>query len=95
MVVLWKRIGEERDAWSLPPHPHGPLRPQPQRRMHLGNIWSGLLAWLSARSQGGRMVLRLEDLDPGPVYPGPGAITVMRDLEWLGLTWDNEPGVSK
>ncbi|MFR3878459.1 MAG: hypothetical protein ACLTYW_10285 [Collinsella sp.] len=31
--------------------------------MHLGNVFSCLCAWLSARSQGGRIVLRIEDLD--------------------------------
>ena len=68
----------------------GRFAPSPSGRMHLGNLWSALLAWLSARSQGGEMVLRLEDLDPDrcrPEYCGQ----VMRDLEWLGLTWDNEP----
>ena len=32
--------------------------------MHLGNVFSALLAWLSVRSRGGRMILRMEDLDP-------------------------------
>ena len=58
--------------------------------MHLGNLWSALLAWLSARSQGGRMVLRLEDLDPERCSQA-WCDQVMRDFEWLGLTWDNEP----
>ena len=56
----------------------------------MGNLWSCLLAWLSARSVGGGMVLRLEDLDPDrcrPEYCGQ----IMRDLEWLGLDWDGEP----
>ena len=42
----------------------GRFAPSPSGRMHLGNLWSALLAWLAARSRGGRMVLRLEDLDP-------------------------------
>ena len=42
----------------------GRFAPSPSGRMHLGNLWSSLLAWLAARSAGGRMVLRLEDLDP-------------------------------
>ena len=70
--------------------PTGRFAPSPSGRMHLGNIWSGLLAWLSARSQGGRMVLRLEDLDPDRCTRA-WCDQVMRDLEWLGLTWDNEP----
>ena len=40
----------------------GRFAPSPSGRMHMGNLWSCLLAWLSARSVGGRMVLRLEDL---------------------------------
>ena len=70
--------------------PTGRFAPSPSGRMHLGNIWSGLLAWLSARSQGGGMVLRLEDLDPDRCTRA-WCDQVMRDLEWLGLTWDNEP----
>jgi len=58
--------------------------------MHLGNLWSCLLAWLSARSAGGSMVLRLEDLDPDRCKK-EYCEQVMRDLEWLGLSWDNEP----
>ena len=68
----------------------GLFAPSPSGRMHLGNLWSALLAWLSARSQGGEMVLRLEDLDPDRCTRA-WCDQVMRDLEWLGLTWDNEP----
>ena len=68
----------------------GRFAPSPSGRMHLGNLWSGLLAWLSARSAGGRMVLRLEDLDPDRCRR-EYCDQVMRDLEWLGLDWDNEP----
>ena len=70
--------------------PVGRFAPSPSGRMHLGNLWSCLLAWLAARSAGGGMVLRLEDLDPDRCrqeYCGQ----VMRDLEWLGLDWDGEP----
>lgn len=68
----------------------GRFAPSPSGRMHLGNLWSCLLAWLSARSVGGRMVLRLEDLDPDRCKP-EFCQQVMRDLAWLGLDWDNEP----
>lgn len=70
--------------------PVGRFAPSPSGRMHLGNLWSCLLAWLSARSVGGGMVLRLEDLDPDRCRP-EYCDQVMRDLEWLGLDWDNEP----
>lgn len=68
----------------------GRFAPSPSGRMHLGNLWSGLLAWLSARSMGGSMVLRLEDLDPDRCKQ-EYCDQVMRDLEWLGLSWDNVP----
>ena len=42
----------------------GRFAPTPSGRMHLGNALSCLIAWLSARSQGGSVILRVEDLDP-------------------------------
>lgn len=68
----------------------GRFAPSPSGRMHLGNIFSALLAWLSARSQGGRMVLRVEDLDPR-CQGGPWADLFIEDLNWLGLNWDDGP----
>ncbi|MCI8423591.1 MAG: tRNA glutamyl-Q(34) synthetase GluQRS [Lawsonibacter sp.] len=68
----------------------GRFAPSPSGRMHLGNLWSCLLAWLAARSCSGEMVLRLEDLDPDRCRPA-FCDQVMRDLEWLGLDWDGEP----
>ena len=74
--------------------PEAPVRgrfaPSPSGRMHLGNLWSCLLAWLAARSAGGSVVLRLEDLDPERCRREYGE-QIMRDLEWLGLDWDGEP----
>ena len=70
--------------------PTGRFAPSPSGRMHLGNLWSCLLSWLSARSAGGSMVLRLEDLDPDRCRQ-EYCDQVMRDLEWLGLDWDGEP----
>ena len=68
----------------------GRFAPSPSGRMHMGNLWSCLLAWLSARSAGGRIVLRLEDLDPDRCGQGY-CDQVMQDLEWLGLDWDGGP----
>ncbi len=68
----------------------GRFAPSPSGRMHMGNLWSCLLAWLSARSVGGRMVLRLEDLDPDRCRQ-EHCDQIMRDLEWLGLDWDGVP----
>ncbi len=65
----------------------GRFAPSPSGRMHLGNLFSALLAWLSVRHEGGRMVLRIEDLDPVRCQPAY-AWQLMEDLEWLGLDWD-------
>ena len=68
----------------------GRFAPTPSGRMHLGNAFSCLLAWLAARSAGGRMILRIEDLDPRAQDP-LAARLVMDDLAWLGLDWDEGP----
>jgi len=65
----------------------GRLAPSPTGLLHLGHARSFLLAWWSARARGGRVLLRLEDLDRARVKPGM-AEACLRDLEWLGLDWD-------
>lgn len=55
--------------------------------MHLGNIYTAVVSWLSARSAGGRWVLRIEDLDPQRSKAGY-ARQIEDDLHWLGLDWD-------
>ncbi len=70
--------------------PIGRLAPSPSGRMHLGNVFAALMAWLAARSQGGKVVLRLEDLDPRS-QSQEAARVMLEDLEWLGLTWDRGP----
>ena len=67
----------------------GRFAPSPSGRMHLGNVFSALLAWLSVRHAGGKMVLRIEDLDPDRCRQ-EYAEQLRRDLEWLGLDWDRE-----
>lgn len=74
-----------------PPSPcRGRLAPSPTGLLHLGNAWSFLLAWLACRSAGGRLVLRLEDIDPARSRP-EFAEALLRDLHWLGLDWDEGP----
>jgi glutamyl-tRNA synthetase len=60
--------------------------------MHLGNIWTALLAWLQVRSSGGTMVLRIEDLDPDRCR-AEYTTQLIQDLAWLGLDWDEGPDV--
>ena len=69
----------------------GRFAPSPSGRIHLGNILCCLLAWLSARQQGGKILLRIEDLDTARC-PRRYADQMAEDLEWLGLTWDEGPG---
>ena len=71
-------------------HIKGRFAPSPTGRMHAGNIFSALVAWLVAKSQGGTMVLRVEDLDRERSKP-QFIDAVQRDFETLGLTWDEGP----
>lgn len=66
----------------------GRFAPSPSGRMHLGNVYTALAAWLCAKSNGGKFLLRIEDLDPVRC-PRANADQILSDLEWLGLTWDN------
>lgn len=68
----------------------GRFAPSPTGRMHAGNIFAALVAWLVAKSQGGRMVLRVEDLDKERSKP-QFIDGVQRDFEALGLYWDEGP----
>ena len=57
--------------------------------MHLGNVFAGLIAWVSVKSRNGEMVLRMEDLDTQRTS-GEFAEILRDDLRWLGLSWDRE-----
>ena len=67
----------------------GRFAPTPSGRMHLGNVFAALVAWLSVRSRGGEMVLRMEDLDTQRTS-GEFAEILRQDLAWLGLDYDRE-----
>jgi glutamyl-tRNA synthetase len=68
----------------------GRLAPSPTGAQHVGNARTYLIAWLAARSKGGRVVLRIEDIDSPRVKPG-AADEALTDLHWLGLDWDEGP----
>lgn len=68
----------------------GRFAPTPSGRMHLGNVLSCLVAWMAVRASGGRMMLRIEDLDPR-AQSRENARLLMDDLTWLGLDWDEGP----
>jgi glutamyl-tRNA synthetase len=65
------------------------LAPSPTGAQHIGNARTYLIAWLRARSLGGQMRLRIEDIDSPRVKPGAAEL-ILDDLHWLGLDWDGE-----
>ena len=69
--------------------PVGRFAPTPSGRMHLGNVFAALMAWLSVRSRDGEMVLRMEDLDTQRTS-ADFAQVLREDLAWLGLDYDRE-----
>src|SRR5947209_15450181 len=67
--------------------PAGRFAPSPTGALHLGNLRTALLAWLFARSGGGRFLVRMEDLDRDRVRPGSEE-QQLGDLRAIGLDWD-------
>jgi glutamyl-tRNA synthetase len=68
----------------------GRYAPSPTGSLHLGNLRTALLAWLLARSQGARFLLRIEDLDTTRSREQFVA-EQLDDLRALGLDWDSRP----
>ena len=69
--------------------PVGRFAPTPSGRMHLGNVFAALVAWLSVKSQNGQFLLRMEDIDTQRTSAEYAEI-LRDDLRWLGLVWDEE-----
>lgn len=67
----------------------GRLAPSPTGALHLGNVRTFMIAYLRARSLGGRLIMRMEDLDHPRDKPGAAAAAI-EDLKWLGFDWDEE-----
>ena len=67
----------------------GRLAPSPTGALHLGNVRTFMVAWLRARQAGGKVILRMEDLDHPKHKPGSDAQAI-EDLRWLGFDWDEE-----
>jgi len=72
--------------------PVGRLAPSPTGAQHVGNARTYLLAWLSIRSRGGRVILRTEDIDSPRIKTG-AAQQAIDDLRWLGLDWEEGPDI--
>src|SRR5688500_1581838 len=77
---------------ARPSLPVGRLAPSPTGAQHIGNARTYLLAWLSVRSRGGRLILRIEDID-SPRVKGGAQQQAIDDLRWLGLDWDEGPDI--
>ncbi|MDE6295773.1 MAG: tRNA glutamyl-Q(34) synthetase GluQRS [Muribaculaceae bacterium] len=77
------KIVDKSDSGML----KGRFAPSPTGRMHLGNIYAALMSWLSVKSRGGSLLLRIEDLDPQRSR-SEYAKLIEDDLLWLGLCWD-------
>lgn len=70
----------------------GRLAPSPTGAQHIGNARTYLIAWLSIRSRGGRVILRVEDIDSPRIKPW-AVQQALDDLRWLGLDWDEGPDI--
>ena len=66
--------------------------PSPTGDPHVGNIRTALFTWLFARGHGGKFILRIEDTDQAREVEG-SVEAIMEGLRWLGLDWDEGPGV--
>ena len=69
-------------------NPHVRIAPSPTGLLHIGNIRAALFNWLFAKRHGGRFMLRLDDTDRERSTP-EFEKAIIRDLTWLGLTWDS------
>jgi len=85
-------VSTEQQAESSGPTYCGRFAPSPTGDLHLGSAATALVTWLAARAAGGRLVLRVEDIDTPRVVPGAEA-RQLEDLRWLGLDWDEGPDV--
>src|SRR4051812_36606153 len=64
--------------------------PSPTGQLHVGNARTALFNWLLARGHGGTFILRIEDTDVERSTRESEA-SILRDLQWLGLDWDEGP----
>ena len=64
--------------------------PSPTGRMHLGNLWIAFLNWLWTRQRGGKIILRMEDIDRDRCRKEYEE-GILEDLSWMGLDFDEGP----
>ena len=66
--------------------------PSPTGHLHVGNVRTALFNWLLARGRNGTFILRIEDTDADRSTVESDA-TILEDLRWLGLDWDEGPEI--
>src|SRR6185436_1555003 len=66
--------------------------PSPTGQLHVGNVRTALFNWLLSRGGGGTFILRIEDTDVER-STAESERSILEDLRWLGLTWDEGPDV--
>jgi glutamyl-Q tRNA(Asp) synthetase len=83
------------DGWDKPGHdeicrmapPVFRFAPSPNGLLHLGHAYSALLNFDRAREAGGRLLLRIEDIDATRCRP-EYETAIYEDLAWLGISWE-------
>jgi glutamyl-tRNA synthetase len=85
-------VRDGRHAQSEQTRVVGRLAPSPTGGLHLGHARTFLIAWLAARQAGGRVIMRIEDLDRSRTR-AEAAQAALDDLRWLGLNWDEGPDI--
>lgn len=85
--------GPEKEE-SVSRRVRGRFAPSPTGFAHLGNAWAFWTAWLGAKSRGGKCLLRIEDIDPARAKQ-EYVEALLRDLRWLGLSWDDAADVEE
>ena len=92
MPTPFTKVGEPEALAPGGKNSVGRLAPSPTGAFHVGNARTFLIAWLAARQAGGRVLLRIEDIDSPRVKTG-AAQEAVDDLRWLGLDWEGDPMV--
>lgn len=65
--------------------------PSPSGDLHIGNIRTALYAWLFARSQGGKFLLRIENTNLKGIMDRDSVSNILSIMTWLNLDWDEGP----
>jgi glutamyl-tRNA synthetase len=68
--------------------------PSPTGKLHVGGVRTVIFGWLFARKMEGQFVLRIEDTDRTR-YDPESIPSIMNGLRWLGLDWDEGPGLEE